>query len=803
MKTRSWFAGFGFTPKGRFLMWPMLHMGLCILLFPGSGSGQWVLTAIHPDPTPAMGAPEAEFIALTAVNVGDSCASSDGWSLDWSGSPRFCAAGCWPSGTTLVAHRESDSVHFEFGTAVSMPMETWPALVNGGGTVLLRNAEGEVLDAMPYSSASLAGGGRPLMRADTHHCGAEVNQYLWEEGTSPYFAPQPQWIQEHPTLLAAFEEARAPERLVPRGAGKLDWYIGMTLNPVFLRSAEAHVGGMPASLQWRSDSVVAVQWDHRPVAAGDPLEDGIPISIGPLGGCFHGEETGQLNTVYQPVRSTGEVAVVGALADPVSSDPLMPLESIALLNRSEHPVGLGSWSFGGGLLRRQVVLLPGSSAWLNASDFEGWPGMANAGGAHTLTLPHGSEAAGLAWSPCDHDTPGLAGSGTPLLRSGVPGSAWHTAGGLVAVDHEPITIKGYGCRTSQWTGEVRLELFLNRYLDQLGATEWKIEGRQEQAWATAIPGRPDGVSLWWEGMANGLNSAAGVTVSVEHEGEESSHIVAHCPEGLSSSAAVPCLRIVELLWNASEDGDEFAEVQNCGTEPIDVSGLQATTESVPLPSDWSTWVSTEVSLVLAPGEVAAFGRCPKWMGAGLPEKGRSRWSAEQWGPLNDTGGSLKIRLPWPASEVLDEAEWGPHLEGPWWWTEDGWAWERSGAEGGDWSPAPGRGSPGAAPSGQKKHDDCGQVAAELPAVAGGLPALEWALPTAGATIVVNLIGWPSGELLERTVLEDVLSDGRWSWVGRLTGGRTPGPGTMLWDVRWWSGQCHGRQRIVVDVPGHG
>ena len=206
--------------------------------------------------------------------------------------------------------------------------------------------------------------------------------------------------------------------------------------------------------------------------------------------------------------------------------------------------------------------------------------------------------------------------------------------------------------------------------------------------------------------------------------------------------------------------------------------------------------------MLAPGEVAAFGRCPKWMGAGLPEKGRSRWSAEHWAPLNDAGGVLKIRLPWPASEVLDEAEWGAHLEGPWWWTEDGWAWERSGAQSGDWSPAPSRGSPGA-PPGQKQPVDCGQVAAQPPAVAGGLPALEWALPSAGATIIVNLIGWPSGELLERTVLEDVLSDGRWSWMGGLTGGRTPRPGTMLWDVRWWAAQCQGRQRFVVDVPGHG
>ncbi len=783
-------------------MWQKVQVGLCLCLFPSICAGQWVLTAIHPDPTPQMGAPEAEFIALTLTVISDTCVTSDGWSLEWNGSPRFCAAGCWPSGTTLVAHRAADSAGFDFGNAVSMPMATWPALVNGGGTVLLRDASGKVVDAMPYSAESLGEGGRPVMRTDTQHCGAAANQHLWEPGINPFCAPQSQLVQGHPTLLSAFAEAEVPERLVPRGAGQLDWFLGMTLNPVTLRTAEALVGGQPASVQGLSDSVVRLHWEDRPMGMGDWMEQGVPVSIGPVSGCFQGEDAGHLSAVYQPVSPTGAIAIVGALADPVSSDPAMPLESIAVLNQSQHPIGLGSWSFGGGFLRRQTVLQSDSVVWLNSSDFDSWPGMANDGGTMILKLPQGSVAAGLSWSPCDHDAPGLAGAGLPLVRSGGPGSAWQTAGEHATAIADPVTIKGYGCRGSQWTGQGRVELFLNRYLDQLGEVEWQVEGAQGPVMAEAVLGRPDGVSLWWEGMEEEVNASAGAVVSFQYDGQEAPRIKVQCPSAQLPGDAAPCLRVIELLWNASESGDEFAEVQNCGTVPIELSGLQATTEAIPLPSDWVTWVSEDASLVLAPGGVAAFGRCPKWMGTGLPGKGRSRWSADRWAPLNDNGGTLKIRLPGLAPDGVDEVQWGPHLKGPWWWTEDGWAWERTGTQVGDWSPAPSRGSPGAPPA-QNPSVDCGDVAVRPPTFTGGLPSLEWAFPMAGGAIVVNMIDWPSGELLGRTVLEDVLSAGRWSWTGTLPSGRTSRPGIMLWELKWWTGLCQGRKRIVVDVPGHG
>ena len=74
----------------------------------------WIISAVHPDPTPAMGAPEAEYVALNLQgDEGDSCRSAQGLQLKWNGHNRTLASDpCWPVGTTLVVHRSADSLAF-------------------------------------------------------------------------------------------------------------------------------------------------------------------------------------------------------------------------------------------------------------------------------------------------------------------------------------------------------------------------------------------------------------------------------------------------------------------------------------------------------------------------------------------------------------------------------------------------------------------------------------------------------------------------------------------------------------------
>ena len=141
----------------------------------------WVISAVHPDPTPAMGAPEAEYVALHLQgDEGASCRSAQGLHLMWNGHNRTLASDpCWPVGTTLVVHRSADSLAFVGVPFPKLGLDSWPALVNGGATVALSDAEGVVLDALTYSESDLEGGGRPLLRRDPKGCGAGNNLRSW------------------------------------------------------------------------------------------------------------------------------------------------------------------------------------------------------------------------------------------------------------------------------------------------------------------------------------------------------------------------------------------------------------------------------------------------------------------------------------------------------------------------------------------------------------------------------------------------------------------------------------------------
>ena len=760
-------------------------------------SGQWVLTSIHPDPTPPQGAPEAEFVALMAHGSPGSCVSSHGVAIGWNGHERQLPDSCWAVGTVLVAHRAADSLSFDFGSAHPLPMSTWPALVNGGGTVVVTEEGGTVLDAMSYDAASLSGGGRPLMRSQLGACGSAENQHLWSWGMDPYLAPLTEGKQQATLALdSVLALARHPDRLVPRGAGVLDWYLGFAVNPVSMLQARGWAAGMEAQITWRSDSVARVEWEVRPDVPLGEQGTHIPITVGPISGCWHAVEPRMVTGLLLRERHTGDVEVVGVMADPVPGDPVMPAEAVAVLNRSDHVVDAGPWSFEGARLRRRTRLLPDSLTWLWADAFEDWPGMPNDGGSLTISLPLGTAVAATAWNPCDHDAPQWVNSGLPLVRSG---PVWQTSG-QESAEVEPLAIRGFGC-PSDMGSPPQLRVYLDRYIAHIPPLYWMsneaLTAAPVDEWPSAVRLSGDATTAWdphsRQEIAVTDDAGRRVTVSVQ------------CPAASSGpqDEAVPCLRISEMMWNAAEQGSEFVEVLNCGEGPIELAGLQATTAHFPVPSDWDTWVPPQQSLVLLPGDVAAFGRCPKWMAHQLPRSGPARWSAQGWSALHDEEGQLSIRLPNVALDALDEVHWGPDLKGPWWWSEDGWAWVRSGPGPRDWTPAPDRGSPG----GQQQTPstgECGEVELlNVAALQPRLPGLQWSLPDAGGAIGLKMIGWPSGDVRGHVVIEDVLPEGQWTWAGTDASGRPVYPGLMLWEVRWWGGLCRGHRRFVVDVPGHG
>lgn len=755
---------------------------------------QWVISAIHPDPTPPMGAPEAEFVALLARGAPDSCLALNGYTLEWNGHTRALPDGCWSSGTVLVAHRAADSLAFDWGPAHPLPLSSWPALVNGGAMVALRDGAGICVDAMPYDDAALGGGGRPLMRLDPKACGGSGNQGLWEAGTSPFSRT---WEGDFPgsaeATAVALNKARAEDRWVPRGPGKADWYLGTSMDPAFMLEAKAWVGGLPASIEWPSDSVIRWDWTGRRGVLPHPEPRAIPILVGPLRACPPGAQTAMFTHAFHPGRDFGPLEVVGALPDPVPGIPGQE-EGFALFNPTERPIEVGSWTFGGARLRRNVTLFPDSVVQFSAGQFEGWSGMPNSEGALTF-LRHGEHAAGgMMWDVCDYSLPAHVGSGLGLVRKGVPGAAWSTAG-TSPESTEPLTVKGFGCIRGFSGTPAFVEVYLNRHSVFLPDIAWFADGSIPVD-ARADPEHMDGWRLNWPGMDSEWLEDEGVRLIGLMEGTERLEVQVKCPPSVNPEPL--CVRADEMMWNARENGAEFVELLNCGTQPVDLRGLQGTTVEFPFPSDWDTWVPLDRSLVLLPGDVAAFGKCPGWMGFELPERGPSRWSVDGWSALNDQGGTLRLRLFGQPDMELDGVEWSSNWEGPWWWGEDGWAWVRSGEGGNEWRPSTDRGSPGA-PQALSMAGTCEGVM-ELEEREGGLPGIHWRFPDAGGGIEIQVVHWPSGELVEHRVMDRPGTQGQWSWSGPSWGAPHQGWGSWLFSVRWWSGSCRGRQIMSTGVP---
>lgn len=768
---------------------------------PVSAQGEWVLSALHPDPTPPFGAPDAEFVAMTLFAAEDSCASLEGWTLSWNGNERVLGGGCWTEGTVVVVHRASDSTDFTLVEEVPMPLSSWPALLNSGGTVVLADPEGRIQDAMVYTEDGLGGGGRPLLRADPAACGAPGNQALWLPGDSPFRAAAVPGTYHGPSGEAWRASARSPDRLVPRGPGVLDWFLGEGLDPVAILTARAWMEGEPAALSWLSDSVARVEWTVRLPSTGGGAEDALNVALGPLKTC--GLDQGQgARLLMASVRRAvwgAKVEVVGVLPDPVPGDPSQPEEAFALMNPSSVPVDLGPWEFGGARLTRRVILDPDTPVWLEAHDFDDWPGLPNEGGRIPIRWPHGDSGMAVEWSRCDHDLPGHVGTGVGLVRSPGSGGDWRTAG-FEDVQFDAPRIVGHGCPPSAGGPGTGLPIHLNRHAGLWPGDRWELVDREVEVRHAESEEGTRTLSIEWEGMAEDLHSKPGVEIRSRSGEVELDRLRLRCPDA-SSTDAPPCIRVVELMWNARADGAEYAELENCGSAPVELAGLQATTASDPFPSDWDTWVDAGRSLVLPPGGVMAFGACAKWMGRDLTSRGPHRWNCEEWSPLHDGAGSLAIRLPALLPEELDRVEWTGEEKGPWWWTEDGWAWIRSGLGASDWSPAADRGSPGRRQV--QGGADCHGAVQVVEAGSNGWPMLVWSFPEAGGVIVIRMVDWPGGMLRETKVLEDILPEGSWTWSGMDGGLDSPYPGPVIWEVQWWSGTCRGRRRMALRMPGHG
>lgn len=779
----------------------------------------WVISSLHPDPTPALGAPDAEFIALHAGSADPSTLdtlSTDGLVLSWNGHERTLPPGSWPAGSTVVVHRASDSVEFSGWAADRIGLSSWPALVNGGARVALFDSAGVLLDAVLYDEAALSGGGRPLLRKDPSACGAMVNFQPWSAPADPFEPLNEPLETGHVALTsdALKTEAERVERLIIRGPGRLEWRLPGPVDPRSMLEAEWRIGGgRGPDPVWPSDSVVLATWTERVASAPDaPSGQGMPVRLGPLKGCASGSQPFHLTGHWTVLPSLEDVRVVGLLADPLPGDPFQRTEFVRLYNASDRTVDAGGWHWGSARLTRRRLMAPGETHRFEAGDFEDWPGLANAGGTMQITTPGGHPVASFSWSPCSHSFEEFDGRGMPLARGPATGSDWHTEG-HPSTERSPHVI-GYGC-PRDWTGQVHsVEVYLSSPAGFLREVEWSwiaANGEEVPMVDEAVPDAPNAIRLsrpGGEAMAADWpirTTLIGRTSPVEGGAE------AHRMEGWTVEVSCPPvplpdsveLRVAEALWAAEDGGGEFVEVENRSPFPVDLRGVQATKEVHPLPSDWDEWVEGNRSLVLQAGDVMAFGRCPRWYRMAHGGSGPACWPVGAWSALPDEEGQLSLRLPSQGPEVLDSVSWHGGMQGPWWWKETGWSWRRLGPGPQEWTPSSDGGSPGRI--NRWEPVDCAGHDAPLSVVVGqdGVPALRWRFPSAGHGALLRMVRWPEGTIVHSQSFDLQEQEGEWTWDGKDAQGVPAPPGGLIWDVRWWGRTCRGRWRERVRVPGGG
>ena len=187
--------------------------------------------------------------------------------------------------------------------------------------------------------------------------------------------------------------AERVERLIIRGPGRLEWRLPGPVDPRSMLEAEWRIGGARSDSVWPSDSVVLATWTERVAAPDSPSGQGMPVRLGPLKGCASGSHSFHLEGHWTVVPSSGDVRVVGLLADPLPDAPFQRTEFVRLYNASDRTVDAGGWHWGGARLTRRRLMAPGETHRFEAGEFVGWPGLANAGGTLQVTTSGGHPVA--------------------------------------------------------------------------------------------------------------------------------------------------------------------------------------------------------------------------------------------------------------------------------------------------------------------------------------------------------------------------------------------------------------------------
>jgi len=332
-----------------------------------------ILNEFLPDPSPAIGLPEVEFVEV--FNRSSKILDLSGWTISDASSSGTVAAGILLPNEYAVLAAASDTGLFASFGGKALALSSLPSLNNTGDQLTLASSDGTIIDSLTYDdswyrSADSTGNGRSLelINPFNESCPVPAN---WRVSQAPVggtpgnensvFSTQPEsdppfvvavLAEDFFTVEVTYNEAMDPASIAVPGAYALDNGVG---NPASVQvSPNAFSVSLTFSLGLTPGEIYTLTIDGVSDCSGNPLDG--PASI-PLA----------LGATPQPF----DLVITEIFPDPEPVVGLPTAEFLEIFNRRESVISLGTLSFTDGsstTLLPNAVIFPGEYLILCAED---------------------------------------------------------------------------------------------------------------------------------------------------------------------------------------------------------------------------------------------------------------------------------------------------------------------------------------------------------------------------------------------------------------------------------------------------
>lgn len=358
-----------------------------------------VFNELLPDPTPAIGLPEAEFIEL--FNASESAFDLDGWTLINTETEKSLDSFVLTPGAFILLCDDDDVALFEeFGDVIGI--DAFTALSNSGDSLTLRNELDEVVDIVVYNdgwygNSQLAEGGTTLEQVNPFaQCSGENNWTASSDASGGTPGEQnsefDETLDDTPPLL---------EGLTIEGDNLVYLHFNEWLDQASYSSASFTMteGVLIDAVNTFEDQIIALTFDQI-------LEVGVTyeLTISDVADC----EGNAINPeIIIPViigftPEPGDLIMNEIMPDPDESLPSPNAEYVELYNPSALTLDLQGVNLSGAIVTQQLII-----------EAEGYVVLAS----------EGDELSFLSW-PGVHfldDFPGLVNTGRDLVLTNAEG----------------------------------------------------------------------------------------------------------------------------------------------------------------------------------------------------------------------------------------------------------------------------------------------------------------------------------------------------------------------------------------------